>query len=364
MRSVVLLLALLQLAPPPHPSTRVTVAQLEDFLTSRRAAKESDSELAEALMRVQLSQELTPATLSRIAEKTNLRPQTAEQINLLAAESIFEAPPPSEWVDAPAPDALAQQRMLSVARSYAATALHHLPDFLAIRTTTGYDNAPRPVGTKSPLFVVRMHFVRQHRREVTYRNGAEVTEIQNPAGRSATAAADGFSTHGEFGPTLSMVLDGSANGTVSWSRWQRSPSGARLAVFHYSVPRAASEYRLDLCCFPTSVDDSVGVSFRDKPAFHGEIFVHPDSGVVERVTVEAELPNGTPVRRCSIAVEYGPVKIDAKSYICPVRGVAVLVFSSPLMTKIDGIGLEKHINQVQFDRYHKFGSTSRIINAD
>jgi len=359
-----LIVAVLQLALPPHPASRVTVAQLEDFLASRHAAKESDSQVADALMRVELSQELTPATLSRIADETRLRPQTAEQIKLLAAESIFEPPPTSEWIDAPAPDAAAQQIILSHARSYATTALHHLPDFLAIRTTTSYDNAPQPADTKSPRFVVRMHFVRRHRREVTYRNGAEVAELQNTAGRGAPGATDGFSTHGEFGPTLNMVLDGSLHGAVLWDRWQRTAPGARVAVFRYSVPRASSQYLLDLCCFQSNLDDSEGVSFHDKPAFHGEIFVRPDSGVVERITVEAELSADTPVRKCSIAVEYDEVKIDGKIYVCPVRGVAVLVFSNPFIQKIDGVGLEKHINRVQFDQYHKFGSSARMVNSD
>jgi hypothetical protein len=361
MRSVALLIALLQFAAPSPPATRVTVAQLEHFLASRRAAKESDSEVADALMRVELSEELTPSTLARIGNEVRLRPMSAEQIHLLAAESTFEAPPASEWIDAPAPDADTQQRILSQARSYASSALRHLPDFLAIRTTTGYDNAPQPADTKSAHFVVRMHFVRQHRREVTYRNGAE---SQNVAGRGVTDAADGFSTRGEFGPTLNMILDGSLHGAISWSRWQRAASGARLAAFRYSVPRAASKYFLDLCCFQTNPDDSAGIPFRDKPAFHGEIFVRPDSGVVERVTVEAELPGDAPVRKCSIAVEYGEVKIDGKLYVGPIRGVAVLVFASPSIEKIDGVGIEKHINEVQFDQYHKFGSTSRIVNAD
>jgi len=364
MRSVALLLALLQLALPPHPATRATVAQLEHFLVSRRAAKESDSEVADALMRVELSEELTPATLLRFGREMRLRPNTIAQIKLLAAESVFEAPPKLEWIDAPAPDADTQQRILSQARLYASSALRHLPDFLAVRTTTGYNNAPQPADTKSTHFIVRMHFVRQHRREVTYRNGEEVSELPNAAGRAATEAADGFTTRGEFGPTLNMILDGSSHGVISWNRWQRSASGARLAVFRYSVPRAASQYLLDLCCFQTNPDDSAGIPFRDKPAFHGEILVRPDSGVVERVTIEAELPGGAPVQKCSIAVEYGEVNIDGKSYVCPIRGVAVLVFANPSIEKIDGVGIEKHINEVQFDHYHKFGSTSRIINAD
>jgi hypothetical protein len=47
-----------------------------------------------------------------------------------------------------------------------------------------------------------------------------------------------------------------------------------------------------------------------------------------------------------------------------VRGVAVLVFYSLPMEKIDGIGIEKHINEVRFDHYRKFGSTARIVGED
>jgi len=362
MRAIALFVAILQFAFPLHPAARITVVQLEEFLSSKLAAKGSDSEVADALMRVEMAEELTPSTLTRIGRENRLRQKTVEQIRLLAAESVFEAPPSAEWLEGPAPDAATQQRIVSLARSYAATGLRHLPDFLAVRTTTTYGNAPLPSETKSGKPVVRMRFVRQHRREVTYRDGAEVD--QRAPGRGVSISGDGLSTRGEFGPTLDMVLQGLEKGTVTWSRWQKGASGARLAVFQYSIPRAASEYLLDLCCFQTTVDDSAGVAIRDRPAYHGEISINPDSGVVERVTVEAELSGDTPVRRCSIAVNYGGVKIDGKLYVCPVGGVAILVFYSPSMERYDHIGIEKFINEIQFDEYHKFGSTSRIVNAD
>lgn len=361
MRTIALFLAVLQGATPLSPPAQVTVEQLEQFLASKRAAKESDSDLADRLMRVQLSEELTPAALARIGRTTRLRPKTLEELRLLRDESVFEAPPAEEWLPPSAPDAVDQRRILSAAESYASTALAHLPDFIAVRTTTGFDNAPQAATKTGAPPSVRMHFVRQHRREVAYRRGAEVDSEASAGGAARSAAIEGFTTHGEFGPTLNMVLRGASKGSIAWSRWQRGAGGARLAVFRYSVPRPASEYLLDLCCFPRDVEDAAGVAFRDRPAYHGEIFIQPESGVVERLTLEADLPADAPVRRCSIEVEYGVVNIDAKPNECPVRGVAVLVFFSPSMAKLDDVGLEKHINEVRFDQYHKFGSTARMI---
>jgi hypothetical protein len=60
-------------------------------------------------------------------------------------------------------------------------------------------------------------------------------------------------------------------------------------------------------------------------------------------------------------VQYGYVDIGGKNYVCPIQGIAVSDVHN-LVMESDGVGLEKHINVVQFLNYHKFGSTSRILS--
>jgi len=52
----------------------VTVAQLEQFLTSERSAKLSDQEIANRLSNVTLAEQLTARTLNYIRTETSLGP--------------------------------------------------------------------------------------------------------------------------------------------------------------------------------------------------------------------------------------------------------------------------------------------------
>jgi hypothetical protein len=103
-----------------------------------------------------------------------------------------------------------------------------------------------------------------------------------------------------------------------------------------------------------------------------------ETGAILRLTMQSEPgwivePNLTPVRPVRVTgmmVEYGPVRIGGKTYICPQRsvvtargrGVQPLNFwaqestvYSPYQTTMDDIA---------FSGYHKFGSESRLVLQD
>ena len=134
----VIVLALL----PAFAAPTVTVAQLEQFLTSSRAARLSDTEIAERLNKVDLSEQLTSASLARILAESSLGPNTEEQLELLAVASVIQPPPAVELSQDPAPDQPTQGEMISLARGYAGNALHRVPNFLAVRDTLAFNNVP------------------------------------------------------------------------------------------------------------------------------------------------------------------------------------------------------------------------------
>jgi hypothetical protein len=289
--------------------------------------------------------------------QTKMGPKTAEQIGLLAISSAFEAPPSSELPSGPPPDSSEQRRMIESARAYASASAHNLPDFIALRSTQAFNNAPQFTAKAHSKPEIELHFADDYRREVTFRDGREVivsqgTGSEAPAFRSSDH--EGLTTWGEFGPILTTVLGDSLLGTIVWGRWQSGADGRRLAVFRYSVPKSASHDLIDLCCYE---------SFRDKPGYHGELYIDPASGTILRVTLEAELGEQSPVRESKVSVQYDAVEIGGKSYICPVRGVALGVIHDLQMERLDGAGLERFINVVQFSNYHKFGSTTRILSS-
>ena len=75
------------------------------------------------------------------------------------------------------------------------------------------------------------------------------------------------------------------------------------------------------------------------------------------------MDNSDVITHAAIAVEYGQVVIDGKSYICPVRAVAISADRSRQGKIIGGVGVVNRILKVRFIDYRKFGSTSRILTA-
>lgn len=357
---------LAQTAVQTAAQTQVTVQQLQDYLLSARARKESDAALARQLSSVQLVEQLTGSRLAALLSRLRAGPQTAEQVGLLAASSVFEAPPPADLPTQPPPNPLEQKRILQAARDYAASSVLRLPDLLATRATRSYDNALQLTGGKKhPQPEIVMHFVGGFERQVTVRGGQEVPFSPTPgANLSHPARVEGMSTWGEFGPLLATVLSDAQAGSIAWSRWQYGDDRARLAVFRYSVPRSASHDLVDLYSSIQLLNDpgpSRPLQFRDLPAYHGDLYIEPASGTVMRITLNAELVPPAPVLLSQLSVDFAPVEIAGKPYTCPVRGIAVSVVHNAEMESIDGAGPERFVNMVRFTDYHKFASTSRIV---
>lgn len=347
MRWLVLLVLLVNLARI-HAQTRVSVAQLEEFLSSRRAAKVSDEVTAQRLSSVQLDEQLDDLRLRHLLSKLRLGPKAEQQLELLAITSVFEAPPLSDLPSILPSDQATQQRILTSARDYVATSVRRLPDFMAIRKTDAFATAPPwdeipPVKPQTEL-----RFTGERRLEVTYRLGHEVSSVTD----NVAAASQTFTTWGEFGPILTTILSDSALGTIAWSRWGADKDGKLLAVFHYAVPKSASHDLIDLCC---------SLWFHDTPAYHGDLSIDPASGAILQLTLEAEVGDNEAVRESKMAVRYGPVAIGGQTYICPLRSVAVGVIHDAQLEKIDGLGLQRFVNVVHFTDYHRFGSTARIL---
>ena len=359
LRNTALVLSCLMAFAPLCAETRITIAQLEQFLTSKQGMKQSDEEIADRLNQVTLSEELSGPALTRILAETGSRPQTAAQIELLAPESIFSPAPEADQPHDPAPDPATQQQMLDSARAYVNGTLRLLPDFLAVRVTHSFDNTIADLKPKHGKSKVQMHFAGERRREMAYRSGHEV---DSGLGRGASdAIVHGLSTWGEFGGMLQIVLNDAFSGNVSWERWQRNDVGAVVGVFRYLIPEPSSHYKVDFCCYLLSKENPVELPFLAKPGYHGELFVDPRNGSIDRITLEADLKETDPLRVSAIAVQYGRVDIGGKPFICPVRGVAITESHDLTMETIDGVGLEKHTNLVEFVSYHKFGSTVRIL---
>ena len=149
------------------------------------------------------------------------------------------------------------------------------------------------------------------------------------------------------------------------------------------MPREKSHYQVGYCC----VVDSEGNAkeFREQAAYHGQMFVDPATGAILRLLIEAETKPGQPVSRAAILVEYGPVDIGGRTYICPVRSLALSRAESVIKDKdilvpaVPRAGPQaapaavahstsytpgpEHtlLNDTAFSSYHVFRSDARIV---
>jgi VWFA-related protein len=341
---------------------RVTVEQLERALAGARG--ESDSELARRLSDVKLSERLSEAKLS--SWTASLRGKRARQaLVALSDASAFLEPPPAEVpADAP-PDADTQRSMTSLAVDYLNKMIPKLPNFYATRTTVRYEETPRLILTASTTVDYQpLYAAASSKATVLYRNGKEVVDSSGAKGEKREAADGYLLTYGVFGPVLGAVTDAITTG-LTWNRWEQGADELH-AVFVYQIPAEKSRYQVGACCLPDS--DGTG-SFEETVGYHGEIAIDPPSGAILRLELVADLKSTTPLLRSDIMIEYGPVEIGGKTYICPVRSVSISrARSVALLTEWDESfrtygPYATMLNDVAFERYHIFRAKSRMLTG-
>jgi hypothetical protein len=363
MRRLILCLALLLSAVPAWSGRKITVAQLADLLRSLAQDKKSDADAATTLKQVELTEELTRAAMNSLVGLVN-GPLSTEQIYVLEARSANLAPPPSDLPAAPAPDASAQKAILAKAEAYITKTYEQLPALTATRTTlrfqdniealppasginSGAQDAVTSSGFTSPAYYV--HYMNSTARVMASERGVE----KKPAGKdTARWGANGMTAFQEPDPSLGRVFkEAQAAGNMQWLRWELIEARP-TAVYSFTVPRQKSKLALEVCCFPNINQAGVatfynattaavlggpgasggGVTgnfqtttewheFKTTPAYHGRLFIDPDSGVVVRLIIEAELKPGEVVRQFDTRMDFGPVKAGPASFVVPVRTV-------------------------------------------
>lgn len=372
MQRLAIVLATLLCSYPAFAVTKMGVAAFDQMLASRTAAHQSDSDIAQKIADIELTERLTSANLETLKETLKPGPHTALALEMQADESALLNPPAAELPQKGAPTIPEQQAMLNGAVHFVATTFQHLPDFLAERLTSSFDDSPLVVthsGWAPPN--VAFHSAGTFKQEVTYRGGREISISNlNAEGKHSKdgPAPVGLSSTGEFGPILATILRDASKGSIQWSHWEQSSTGP-VAVFAYQVPQPASHYKVDYCCVRGSEDSKLygdnedmrnANSYHGMPGYHGKIFLDPVAGTIQRITLEAELDPQAAIMTAQVSVQYGLVTIGGQSYTCPVESLAI----SDTRTRLGGDMSDRtirRINEVTFADYHRFGTTSRIL---
>jgi hypothetical protein len=306
-----------------------------------------------------------------------------EALIKLADLAAFLNPPAGDVVPIPGPDSGTQERMLELAGEYVKTTITRLPNFIATRETTHFEDLPSLQSNSAPppnsggwasrgvrvngvatsnIERKFLHSTGSYSTTVTYRDGNEVHETDTEEGKNQSKPAKGLTTNGEFGPILSVVMGDVLRSEVTWQRWeQRLEEGASepVAVFRYAVPEEQSNYMVGV--------PSEGKIKEIYTSYRGEIAIDPATGAILRIIVVAELPPPYETMQIAMLVEYAPVVIGEQSYICPVRGVAfskVPVEHPPAAQAGTAIDVQTELNDVAFTQYHLFRSKARTVTGE
>ncbi len=346
----------------PDPSVRrVTVEQLDQLLSDAHG-RENDK-LAEEISRLELTERLSFVKLSGWTAK--LRNKNVRQALIAVADaSAFLEPPPVEIPNEAAPDDAAQQRMLVLAEDYLKKSIPKLPDFYATRTTVRYEDTPQFNDDKTRIDYQPPHVAELSTARVLYRAGNEVVESR---GSEPDDSNDTYMiTHGTFGPLLTEVWRAvRTSGPMKWMRWESGPEGSR-AVFGFVIPAAESKYFEGGCCLP---DDEGQDRYRIQAGYRGEIAINPENGKILRLQMQFDLHDYVPMDLDEIVIEYGPVEIGGKTYVCPMRSVSLARARTLISLKewdqsFMSFGpYSTHMNDMSFSNYHVFRAESRILTG-
>ncbi len=373
MRKFAVLMLLAALASPlwakDEPiAEKVTVLQLEARVAAARG--QADADAAQQLSGLELTERLSAVRFARMND--GLPGEKARQALLIVADSATFLDPPAEISASSLPDAAATRQMLTAIVNYVNTTVRQLPNLIATRNTTSFEDRPQedvqePTGIVSYSYLP-LHVVAKSSVQVTYRDRQEVADEKT---LKHGPKIGGLATSGEFGPILSMVVGDALKGKITWSRWEQG-ADSKEAVFHYTVPGDKSHYNVQFCCVSDGFnsDGTANVRvFSERVGYHGDIAFDPAAGSILRITMEAELPSGDLVSRAGIAVEYSPVEIGGMTYICPAKSASVLraniAHHTGAYSRSNYKGAAKtFLNDVVFDQYRRFGTESRIVAGD
>jgi VWFA-related protein len=375
MRSTtILLLLFLQLAAQARAAKRVTVEQLGGAIAS--FGKLSDAKAAERLYDQQLTERLNPSKLAAF-EAALPGPESRRALAALADQAEFLEPPPAEIPNHPTPSVAQQRAIIARSIGYVADTLKRLPNLFASRDTIRYEDVPAGQKNQRTDTIVPyqpLHPVSRSTETVLYRDGQEL--IQKPATEpgGSNSAVTGLVTVGEFGSIFPVVYGDLPEGNLRWSHWEQIETG-QGAVFHFDVPKAASHYRVEYCCFS-------GMRVQEFRSYHGELTLDPADGTILRMTLIAEPEKGAQIAEAGLMVEYGPVVLGGTKYFCPVRSISVsrapqeiksidfpdqrivgVAQSAAILEAGGDAPLQTMLSEATFDNYHLFRADAKILTA-
>jgi VWFA-related protein len=351
------------MAGPAFAAQKVTADELEKAVSQAQSLPDADA--AAKITELELTERLSPERLTKALAGLQ-GPKAQRALIGVADHGAFLSLPAAEIPAKGAPDIAEQRRIMGLTAVYVARSVGQLPHFSATRTVTYFQTAPTTVTEQNPTDFGALHAVKLSRAVVEYRDGEEKVD-PGPVKAKATGPDQGLKTWGVFGPIQTQVLLDAAQNELAWSHWEAGAAGP-VAVFRYRVKPEKSHYQIRYCCTIAKFGFETN-EFQVMAGYHGEIAVDPQTGTIVRLQLQADLKPGDAMTRADLAVEYAPVELGGKTYVCPMRSVSISVaptvhlaqdWSGRMMPAMGPPHLL--LNHVEFGQYHLFRGETRVLS--
>ncbi len=367
-KKAILIALATQLAVSVFAASRVTVDQLNAIVTTTKG--ERDSKIAGRLAGMELTERLSASKLA-VLESSLPGQESRRALLLLADQATFLNPPEADIPKDPPPSFEQQRVIIAKAIEYVKSLQLKLPNMFAQRDTIHFEDTPPglKLGSESSFNPAQpLHPVSRTSATVLYRDGQDFVQVNGKEQPATTQVSTGLSSFGEFGPILSTVLIDLPQGKLAWSHWEQGAK-KRIAVFAFSVPKAASHYAVRFCCVGTQ-------PIQQFSGYRGQMTINPLDGTILRLTLIADLAKNDPVTQADLMVEYGPVKLGGNTYFCPTKSISLSlaadqsnfrgakIFNGAFVFPAEDLSqVPKQImlNEVVYDQYHLFQSDARIL---
>jgi hypothetical protein len=225
--------------------------------------------------------------------------------------------------------------LLADAAQFATGYSHSLPNFVCEQVTNrSIDPHGRGQWKHADKFTELLTFF-DHQESRTLL----VREHYNAKSHTDTGDKAGILSVGEFGGVLEGVFRPSSKTEFQWKGTAVLGDGT-VQVFDYHVARAHSI--LD-----------VGAGTTTFVACHGQVYIDSATRGVRRITMVADdVPNTSRVHAVSVSVDYDYIAIRNHDYLLPVAA----------QVEVTHDRAARDLNQIEFRNFHRFSSTSRILN--
>ncbi len=317
---------------------QMSIAQLEQFITSSINLKHPDKQVADVVKTLKLSERLT---ISKVEDLQGMGagPRTLEALRLLVAgsASLPVAAPPLTTAAVMAEPAPSDAQIRAILKEVTQNSLDYtkgLPNFICTQVTRRYVDPYGNGGLQlADVIQEQLSFVEgKENYKVVLVNNLAVQNVSHDQ-------LGGTTSSGEFGTMLAQIFSPKAQADIKWERWG-TLRGRKTYVFAFRILQRNSEYSIY----------HQGSGRQMIAGYRGLLYADVDSKMVMRIKMDLEGLADFPIQSVSLDLNYDFVEISGNRFVLPLKA-ELTSHSGRYATR----------NDVEFRRYERFSADAKII---